>query len=218
MLFQIGSPGKAVRGLAGRHADRTDAAFGGCSDRIKTQQGAGRHDDLPAAILRQGNEIGPRQQRAGAEHHHGLAGFEHRPTDLIEELCGRAFDRNVRIGRERRQLDQRTGDAFGVEPGLRLGTVAGGGSGQHQARHAVGKPARQHTTDLAKTGDGDTGHWANLPRIAVIRGPIPGHKQVHGPAPIYGLGLCSMFWPTLKRSRARDKRNVDLTVNRRKLT
>ena len=69
---------------------------------------AGRHDDLAAMRFRQGNEIGVRQQRAGAEHHDGLAGFQHGPADPLEDRRGRAFDREVGEVRKCLQLHQRT--------------------------------------------------------------------------------------------------------------
>ena len=99
-----------------------------------------------------------RQQRTGAQHHDGLAGFEHRPADPLEQRGGRAFDRQIGQARKRLQLDQRTDDLLGLEPGLRLGAVAAGGTREHEPRYAVGEPARNDTADGAETGYGDAGH------------------------------------------------------------
>ena len=134
-----------------------NAAFRSRGDRVEAEQRAGRHDDLAAVRFRQLDQVRPRQQRPGAEHHDGLAGLEHGPADAFEH-CGRgAFDRQIGMGRKSLQFDQRTGDPLGVEPGLRLGAVARGRAGQGEPRHAVGELAGEHAPDGAEPGNGDAG-------------------------------------------------------------
>jgi dihydroxyacetone kinase len=47
---------------------------------------------------------------------------------------------------------------LGLEPRLRLGDVAGGGTGEHEPRHAVGEPARDDAADRTETGYGNASH------------------------------------------------------------
>ena len=158
MLREIGRAREPFGRLAGGHAHGPDAALRGRRHGIEPEQGAGRHDDLTAVFLRQGNEIGARQQRAGAQHHDGLAGFEHRSADPFEQGCGGALDCQVGQARECLQFDQRASDTLGIEPGLRLGPVAARHTGEHEPRYAVGEPAGNDTPDGAQAGYGDTGH------------------------------------------------------------
>ena len=51
-----------------------------------------------------------------------------------------------------------TGALLGLEPGLRLGTIARGRAGEREARHAVGKLTGEHAPDGAESGDGDARH------------------------------------------------------------
>ena len=52
VVRQIGA-GQAAHGLASDHRDRMDLALGGGGDRVQSQDGAGRHDDLGAVLARQ---------------------------------------------------------------------------------------------------------------------------------------------------------------------
>ena len=81
---------------------------------IEPEQRAGRHDDLAAMRAGELDQLGARQQRADAQHHDPFAGLEHRPADVLEHGCRRAFDREVGMARKILELDQRTRD-----PGLR---------------------------------------------------------------------------------------------------
>ena len=99
----------------------------------------------------------PLQQRAGAEHHHLLAGRQHRPADVLDDRRRRAFDRKVGMVGQFVEFHQRTGDALRLEPGLRLGAVARRRAGERQSRHAVMEPARQHASDRAEAGNGNAG-------------------------------------------------------------
>ena len=56
-----------------------------------------------------------------------------------------------------------------VEPGLRLGAVAGRRARERQAWNPVVQPARQHPSDGAEAGDGNAGHEASPIPQSVIR-------------------------------------------------
>ena len=98
--LEIGRAGEAARGLAGDHPHGMNRAFGGCGDRIEPKKCAGRHDDLTSPRLRQLDQLRPRQQRAGREHHDPLPRLEHGPANAVEHASGRAFDREIGMGRE----------------------------------------------------------------------------------------------------------------------
>ena len=100
---QIGRAGEPVRRLARDHAHRMDGSFGRRRDGVEPEQRAGRHDDLPAMLLGELDQIRPRQQRAGAQHHHPLAGLQHRPADVLDDRGGRAFDREIGVLRQWRR-------------------------------------------------------------------------------------------------------------------
>ena len=55
------------------------------------------------------------------------------------------------------EVDQGTIDLLLVEPGLRLGAVAHGRTGERDARHALGEAARDRAADGAEAGNGDAG-------------------------------------------------------------
>ena len=118
LLDQVGRAGETRRRLAGDHLHRVDGAFGGGRNRVEADQGAGRHDDLAASGAREIDELGTGQQRTGAEHHHLLAGAQHRPAYLIEDRRRRTFDNEVGMVGQIAERYQRTGDAFAVKPGL----------------------------------------------------------------------------------------------------
>ncbi len=54
------------------------------------------------------------------------------------------------------ERDQRTGDAFAVEPGSRLGLIPCNDCREGETRHTLRKLARQGFADLAQPGNGDT--------------------------------------------------------------
>src|SRR5439155_13541794 len=95
VLDEIGRAGETSRRLARDHLHRMDSAFGGSRHRIETDQGAGWHDDLTAMRSREIDQIGTGQQRTGAEDHDLLAGAQHRPAYLIEDISRRTFDNEV---------------------------------------------------------------------------------------------------------------------------
>ena len=86
-----------------------------------------------------------------------LSGFDHGPADAFEYRCRRAFDREVRLLRKVLGLNQRTGDALGGKPSLRLGAVTRCRAGQCHSGHTIGKAAREHASDRAKSRDGHAG-------------------------------------------------------------
>ena len=95
--------------------------------------------------------------------------------------------------REQVGPDQWTGDPFGIKPRLRLGVIACGAAGEHEARYAVGKLARDHAADRAEAADGDAGHWhvrtvgmredLQNRRLRVLRGSPLAHKTVRVKGP-----------------------------------
>ena len=89
-----------------------DRAFRRRRDRIEADQRAGRHDDAAAVRLGEVDQVRPRQQRAAAQHHHLLAGFEHRPADAFEQRGRRAFDREVGVRRQVFERHDRARDAL----------------------------------------------------------------------------------------------------------
>src|SRR5262245_62191015 len=88
--------------------------------------------------------------------------------------------------REQLGLDQWAGDPLGIEPRLRLGVIARGGTGEHEARYPVGELARDHAADRSEAADGDASHWHKRasgmrpPKAAlflrVLRAPLLAHK------------------------------------------
>ena len=91
ITLQIRSSGQAPGRLAGGHAHRPDLTLRRGGDRIETQKGAGGHDDLTPLRLCQVDQVGPLQERTGAEHHHALAGLQHGPADALDR------SRNARL-------------------------------------------------------------------------------------------------------------------------
>ena len=132
-----------------------DGAFGGGRYRIEADQRAGRHDDLATFRAGEIDQIGARQQRAGAQHHHLLAGVEHRPADLVEDRGRRAFDREIGVIGQFIERDQRNGNAFAIEPGLRLGAIPRRDARQHETRYPLRQLARHGFADLAQPGNGN---------------------------------------------------------------
>ena len=120
VLDEIRRAGETSGRLARDHLNRMDGTFGSSRDRIEADQGAGRHDDLAAMCPGEIDQIGTGQQRTGAEHHDLLAGGQHRPADLIEDISRRTLDNEVGVSGQFVQRNQRTGDSFPIEPGLRL--------------------------------------------------------------------------------------------------
>ena len=125
VCHQIGRTREPARRFAGDHAHRLDLAFGGGGHRIEAKQRAGRNDDLAAARSREFDQVRPRQERAGAQHHDPLARCKHGPADRFEHARRRALDRKVAMLRQRVELDQRRSDPLSIEPCLRFGAVAG---------------------------------------------------------------------------------------------
>jgi hypothetical protein len=100
-------------------------------------------------------QLGARQQRAAGEHHHLLAGGQHRAADLLEDFCRRAFDREVRMGGKFLERHDRHLDPLLVEPAPRGLLVARRHAGERQPRHAVGEPPRQGAPDGTEPRDAD---------------------------------------------------------------
>ena len=164
---QIGRAGKAIGRFARHHLHRTYRAFGGGRDRVETDQRAGRHDDLAASRASEFDEIGARQQGAGAQHHDLLAGAQHWPADLIEDRSRRAFDHKVRMIGHRLKRDQRTANAFAVEPGLRLGMIPCRDARQRKTRQTLRQLARHGLADLAQPGNGYASRWQIVAPVIV---------------------------------------------------
>ena len=151
---------------------------------------AGRHDDLSAMLFRQGNEIGVRQQRTGAEHHDGLAGFQHGPADPLEERGGRAFDRE--IGEVRETPPAPPADRRCARHRAKPAPWPGRGRPHRRARApacrrraGAQRRGRSHRDRLWRRGS-----LENLPRSAVTGGldfsprspdaePVPGRTAPH---------------------------------------
>ena len=108
---------------------------------------------------RQIDQIGTRQQRTGAEHHDLLAGAQHRPADLVEDISRRAFDNEVGVVGQFIERDQRTGDAFAIEPGLCLLAIPRRDRRKREAWQPLRQLARHGLADLPQPGNGDAFRW-----------------------------------------------------------
>ena len=102
------------------------------------------------------DKLRTRQQRAGAEHHDLFAGAQHRPADLIEDRCRRAFDHEVGVIGQFIERNQRAGDAFATEPGLRLHPIPCRDRRESEPRQTLRQLARYGFADLPQPGNGDT--------------------------------------------------------------
>ena len=87
-----------------------NGALGCGSHGVEAEQRAGRHDDLAAMRPGEVDQMRPRQQRAGAQHHHALAGRQHRGADRLQH-GGRARIR----ARDRRGGESPQGSTSGQE-------------------------------------------------------------------------------------------------------
>lgn len=68
------------------------------------------------------------------------------------------------------ERDQRTGDAFAIEPSLRLGAVPGRDSRQDKTRQPLRQLARHGFADLAQPGNGNAlGRQIAAPVIVVAK-------------------------------------------------
>ena len=141
---------------------------------------AGRHDDLPALLARQRDQLGPRQERAGAQHHHALAGLEHRPADRFEHRGGRRLDGKIRVLRQLGEGDDRAVDPLLPHPRLGLAAVAHRDAGEGKARQSLREPPGKRPPDGAKAGDGDSFGRQHQGTRSVI----PGLAEGESPEPI----------------------------------
>ncbi len=101
------------------------------------------------------DQIGTGQQRTGAEHHHLLAGAQHRPADLIEDISRCTFDNEVGVPGQLIERDQRTGDTFSIEPCLRFRPIPCRDRRESKSRQPLRQLARHGFADLPEPGNGD---------------------------------------------------------------
>ena len=127
------------------------------ANRVEAEQRAGRHDDLAAMLPGERDQMWARQQGAGAEHHHPLAGGQHRGADVFEDGGRRTFDREIGMVGEFLELHQRALDPGRVEPGLRFRAVARRRAGERESRYSGGKALRERAPDRAEPGNSHPG-------------------------------------------------------------
>ena len=143
---------QAVRRLAGHHAHRLNVPFRSGCDCIKTEQRARGDTDLSAALFGQSDQLGPWQQRSSRQNHDGFAGLQHRPANILKGVGRGTFNHQIGIEGQLHCLDDRAANTLGIKPAPRFGPIAYCDTGKLEARDAVGKLAREHTSNRAQTG------------------------------------------------------------------